>query len=567
LIGTIYGYGMFYMDYEKREFSHGQLCKVIHSNVEIIETNRINKVYIDRQNSLWGLTEMNGAWMSHGLILGEKAKGFASFEYTLDYFPFVSDNYNHVSLSGDHYESDHFTDMHNLENNNYLITTKAGELLQMNFETKEVELLFQQNNTFLGIIDHKNEQTFIANSNGFLTYNHVNQSFKEYNKNIGIAHSGNSFFKNSNGDLLLGGVGGFSLVPNWKAVQKKALGNKNYLSKINVMGKNISLNNIDEKLVLEYNKNFVEFFPSRLNFDQVETPKFDYRMKGLNDNWVRTSEAILYNDLSPGEYTLQLKEPNLKEETYSLPILITPPFWQKLWFQLCCLAILVFVGYTYVKLKLTRERKLANLKLETEIAAQESERKRLAQDLHDDFGVRISALKMYINTIENLSQDKDEKLAKLSHSAVDLVDNSMKDLRNLLTNLSPNSLREHGLFAAISELIHSINRVGKIEISFDTNCSNEKFEPSIELNIFRVIQELLNNSVKHARCDSIGIQIILDQGYLRISFSDNGIGFNRNQSKMGYGFTNIENRIKMISGSIKWPNEFSNETNILIPNK
>jgi len=180
---------------------------------------------------------------------------------------------------------------------------------------------------------------------------------------------------------------------------------------------------------------------------------------------------------------------------------------------------------------------------------------------------RISALKMYINTIENLSQDKDEKLAKLSHSAVDLVDNSMKDLRNLLTNLSPNSLREHGLFAAISELIHSINRVGKIEISFDTNCSNEKFEPSIELNIFRVIQELLNNSVKHARCDSIGIQIILDQGYLRISFSDNGIGFNRNQSKMGYGFTNIENRIKMISGSIKWPNEFSNETNILIPNK
>ena len=197
--------------------------------------------------------------------------------------------------------------------------------------------------------------------------------------------------------------------------------------------------------------------------------------------------------------------------------------------------------------------------------AEENERKRIASDLHDGIGQTMSAAKMNLsalqNEIENLNQT--QKLA--FEKAIQLVDNSCKEIRSVSHNMMPNALLKSGLANAIREFIHQIdNRIIKIDLY--TEGLNEKLDNNTETVLYRVIQESVNNVIKHSGANHLDISLLKDIDGLSITIEDNGKGFDTTDKHKfdGIGLKNIQSRILFLKGTVEWQSQLNKGTLVAI---
>ncbi len=197
--------------------------------------------------------------------------------------------------------------------------------------------------------------------------------------------------------------------------------------------------------------------------------------------------------------------------------------------------------------------------------AEENERKRIAVDLHDSVGQTMSAAKMNLsalqNEITNLSSEQKDAL----DNVINLVDNSCKEVRSVSHNMMPNALLKNGLANAIREFINQIDkRVLKVDLHIEG--LNEKLESNIESVLYRVIQECVNNVIKHSEANHLDISLIKDEDGLSVTIEDNGKGFDvANKSKFeGIGLKNIQSRIHFLKGTVEWQSEKNNGTLVAI---
>jgi signal transduction histidine kinase len=197
---------------------------------------------------------------------------------------------------------------------------------------------------------------------------------------------------------------------------------------------------------------------------------------------------------------------------------------------------------------ITERKFLARRLIETIIQTEEIERTRIAKDLHDEIGPLLSALKIYMTSfVENDNIEKKNIIA--GHIGViirDMID-SIKDISN---DMSPHILVNFGLMAAIQNILDLFSQ--NISIHFQSNIDQKRFPEIVESVIYRVIKELINNTIKHASADDIHITINYSGHMLECHYHDNGIGFdqtvlNHEQSK-GMGLSNIKSRIQSLGG-------------------
>jgi signal transduction histidine kinase len=227
---------------------------------------------------------------------------------------------------------------------------------------------------------------------------------------------------------------------------------------------------------------------------------------------------------------------------------------------------IVYLGYRNFKkkdelkaieinqLKYEQEAKVINAMLE----GQENERNRIAIDLHDGLAGRLSASRMHM---EKLLKNKDLKNKTALTDIANNLDNSLSELRNIARNLMPETLFKYGLKNAVEDYCASISQ-GRTDIKFvllfydsETTLSKNRF-----LTIYRIIQELINNAVKHAQATEVLVQYMVDKQKINITVEDNGIGFTNELSKDkgGMGLTNLKTRIAYLNGEIEFdsiPNE------------
>ncbi|MFM2047573.1 MAG: Signal transduction histidine-protein kinase/phosphatase DegS, partial [Bacteroidota bacterium] len=173
------------------------------------------------------------------------------------------------------------------------------------------------------------------------------------------------------------------------------------------------------------------------------------------------------------------------------------------------------------------EKQLAKKERDIKMAAmqgEEMERKRIANDLHDELGVKLSALKMNISKYENnfLAESKTD-----FQNIMKLVDEACSQIRDISHHMHPVMFEENGLVVILKDLIRNINAAGKLQvklvvIDYSKDISNQK-----ELMLYRIILELLNNTIKHANASLVNIQLIKNANTFTISYDDNGIGFNQ----------------------------------------
>lgn len=185
------------------------------------------------------------------------------------------------------------------------------------------------------------------------------------------------------------------------------------------------------------------------------------------------------------------------------------------------------------------------------MATVEQERKRIAQELHDSSGVQLSAIRMKLTHLED--QLDDPRAAEDIHKLMQDVDRVNADIRTISHNLMPISLSKLGLKAAIQELVNHIkSSYPNIKFNLFQQYDSKNLSANMEVHIYRIIQELLNNMVKHAQATEINIQLIDNESELIISLEDNGKGFvYAPENTMGLGLKSILTRSQLIGGKFE----------------
>lgn len=186
------------------------------------------------------------------------------------------------------------------------------------------------------------------------------------------------------------------------------------------------------------------------------------------------------------------------------------------------------------------------------LEAIEGERKRLARDLHDEVGASLSVMRLLVNEVATFAE-KPSELEKSSSKYKTIIDNTIDNVRRISNDLLPQGLEEFGLEYAVEGLCEKIMDVSDIEVRLSRK-DVKNINNTISLAVYRLLQELLNNAVKHSEASLIEINIRKHNSDLLLSYSDNGKGFNFNEAyqKRSLGLKNIETRTKVLNGTAKF---------------
>ena len=199
--------------------------------------------------------------------------------------------------------------------------------------------------------------------------------------------------------------------------------------------------------------------------------------------------------------------------------------------------------------------------LDASIRWQEEERQRIAADLHDDAGPLLATARLYLN--ENLlKQDTNTQMQSI-YNAKQIIDDTIQLIRNISHSLMPPTLKNFGLESAINDLFQKISGTGAINASCRFHDYRQRLVPEQELLLFRVVQELINNILKHSNSSFMHITQNISDGrfFLRLHHDGRGItqdDFEKmNKSSLGLGLKNIQSRMKVLQGNITFEKDVS----------
>lgn len=203
--------------------------------------------------------------------------------------------------------------------------------------------------------------------------------------------------------------------------------------------------------------------------------------------------------------------------------------------------------FTYIN-RLNRQRQLVNKRILTAILrTEEKSRSRFSKELHDGLGPLLSSAKMSLSalSLENYSVDQREIVANTTY----VIDEAISSLREISNNLSPHLLNDFGLARGVQNFINKSASIHKVKIIFTTNLSSERYDTDVEVIMYRVVCELINNSLRHSLAKIINVSLSYDGRQLSLEYRDDGCGFNP-QAMMdcGMGLSNIESRIGSLNG-------------------
>lgn len=199
--------------------------------------------------------------------------------------------------------------------------------------------------------------------------------------------------------------------------------------------------------------------------------------------------------------------------------------------------------------------------IQTIITTEEKARKKIAADLHDGLGQILTAAKINLANLHEALPHEKEKLQQVT----ELVNSAQYESKNMALNLMPLTLKENGLIESIRHICAKYNKPDLQAISFNAYQVPDKLEPVVEINTYRICQELLNNAVKYSRADKIFLQLFCREGKLIIQIEDNGVGFDKTKTKAdSLGMNTLRERVALLKGEIEIDTAPQKGTNIFI---
>ncbi|MFN8243654.1 MAG: sensor histidine kinase [Ferruginibacter sp.] len=273
----------------------------------------------------------------------------------------------------------------------------------------------------------------------------------------------------------------------------------------------------------------------------------------LNDSIYTDNMNKRFSEMET-RYQTAKKDKQIQEQQFELT---KKQYW--LYGSLGFALLLLLLGYSfYRRYKLKQEKRLQQEVMKQQdiatkaiISAEENERRRIAADLHDGVGQMMSAAKMNLSAFENEISFKDESQKISFEKVISLVDESCKEIRSVSHQMMPNALLKSGLANAVKEFIDKIdNRV--LKINLHTEGLNERLDSNVETVLYRVIQECVNNVIKHSGANNLDISLIKDSDGIAATVEDNGRGFDSSDKQKfeGIGLKNIRSRVEFLKGTV-----------------
>lgn len=242
---------------------------------------------------------------------------------------------------------------------------------------------------------------------------------------------------------------------------------------------------------------------------------------------------------------------------------------------LLILVLVVFFAallYFYQKKRTAYYESLNTLKtnyeknlLSTQLEIQEETQQNISREIHDNIGLALTLAKLNLNTI---STEELELAKEKINQSIELIGTALQDLRNISRSLNSELITNQGLIKAIEEEISRIRKSTTIKVAIQVSGETRYLDTHKELLLFRIIQEALNNTIKHSQATKIKIELLYLPSKLKLIVSDNGKGFNIEQPecKKGSGLSNIQARTKIIKGEyIIESNNYGTRITIIIP--
>lgn len=248
---------------------------------------------------------------------------------------------------------------------------------------------------------------------------------------------------------------------------------------------------------------------------------------------------------------------SISEKEIVLVILYTSFF-----FMVLAVVLIVFFYFSRKKIiqkeiekknsEIAHQKELLKAMIET----QETERKRIAQDLHDDISSKLNvvALNAHLLTTPNLSL---KELEEIKSNVITLTGKALENSRKIAHDLLPPVLEKFGLDAGVEELCLEFSSAKGVQVVYDNEVTFDEAETRRHLHVFRILQELLNNSIRHGKATNMTVSFVQHGQYIKCLYTDNGVGFDETNEahQKGLGLKNIESRISFLKGSLSFQSE------------
>jgi signal transduction histidine kinase/ligand-binding sensor domain-containing protein len=320
-----------------------------------------------------------------------------------------------------------------------------------------------------------------------------------------------------------------------------------------------ALSNPAAALQLAPRQNNFEIQYTALSFINAENLKFRYKLEGQDPDWVEagTRRTAYYSYLPPGDYTFRVIAANRdgvwNTAGQSLRIRVLPAFYRTWWFlTLAALALsgAVFSVFRYRIAQLKQQQAAQQAFAHQLIESQEAERQRIAAELHDSLGQHLLVIRNRAALGERAVQDpvqSKNQFDEITASATQAI----SEVRVISHNLRPINLDRLGLTATIEEMVEKVAASSGIQFSADVEAlENGWLTKEQEVNCFRIIQESLNNIVKHAQATKAYVELWREDGVLLLTVRDNGRGYDVGSiPQRGLGLTSISERVRILGGT------------------
>ncbi len=393
---------------------------------------------------------------------------------------------------------------------------------------------------------------WVTTSNGLARLDPYTQSFKIFDKSSGL--QGNEFnpnacfFNPTSGDLYVGGMDGFTIF-NPNSIERDMTPPSVVITRLMVMNSAYPFDPLGKSPVrLNYNQDFLSVDFAALDFHASANNTYAYRLEGYDNDWVPagTTHTATYTGLPGGDYTFRVKAVNSdgipSVVDASLRIQIVPPLWKRWQFQVGLVTGLVLLlagGYQW-RLTASRNnaRKLEQSVIERTEALNEAnellrekatqdavaaERTRLARDLHDAVTQTLFSATLIADVLPDLWEKNRSEGNRRLEELRQLTRGALAEMRTLLVELRPNSLIEIPLPTLLRQLTDAL--MGRARLNIQLSCVGERqLPPDVQVGLYRIAQESMNNVIKHARASQVVLTLSLGDP-VRLAVSDDGQGF------------------------------------------
>ncbi len=231
------------------------------------------------------------------------------------------------------------------------------------------------------------------------------------------------------------------------------------------------------------------------------------------------------------------------------------------------LALSGFLAYRVKQIQETSKQLLVEKNLvqqqrtQAVLEAEERERVRIARDLHDGIGQMLAAARM---TLGNYLSQKKMDVPEIQNS-LDLLEDSIREVREITHNMMPGSLTKFGLPSALKQFVNKINALDTLKVDLQVVGIKERLDEKIEMMLYRIVQEIISNIIRHAEATKVSIELIKHDNELILMIEDNGKGFDiQNIENQGIGLKNIATRVEYLNGYVNFDSTLGHGTSVVV---